>query len=308
MTDWDMYVEYFPDGRISFPKFPQGSGRQSAWTTTLEYVRASRGQFTYEDHGTPWSTIARNLDVTVGRPTSEYRGQAHFSNGTVTMQNYVPMRADMSTNFRIVDGQIILDRINLVTDGAKTQLTGVVDARHWPEQTYQIKSKIDFPTEKASGSPDRFTVMGAGDFTGTFHLFKEQLADGRTRTGRELKGTFVSALAGVNAYRFRNLRGSVLWVPEKMEVTDATAAVYGGDARFSYKMAPLGRAGMPATATFDAQYANVDLTEYTNFLELRGIRRAGRATGGISSSGRSASMRSTADKASCGLTRPPAWI
>ena len=280
MTDWDMYVEYFPDGRISFPKFPQGSARQSAWTTTLEYVRASRGQFTYEDHGTPWSTIARNLDVTVGRPTSEYRGQAHFSNGTVTMQNYVPMRADMSTNFRIVNGQIILDRINLETDGAKTQLTGIVDAAHWPEQTYTIKSKIDFPTEKGIWfAHDAFTVMGTGDFTGTFHLFKEQLANGKTRTGRELKGTFVSALAGVNAYRFGNLRGSVLWVPEKMEVTDATAAVYGGDARFSYKMAPLGRAGMPATATFDAQYANVDLTEYTNFLELRGIRLAGRATG-----------------------------
>ncbi len=280
MTDWDMYVEYFPDGRISFPKFPQGSGRQSAWTTTLEYVRASRGQFTYEDHGTPWSTIARNLDVTVGRPTSEYRGQAQFSNGTVTMQNYVPMRADMSTNFRIVNGYIILDRIDLVTDGAKTELTGIVDAGHWPEQTYKIKSKIDFPTEKGIWfAHDTFTVMGTGDFTGTFHLFKEQLADGRTRTGRELKGTFVSALAGVNAYRFSNLRGSVLWVPEKMEVTDATAAVYGGDARFSYKMAPLGRAGMPATATFDAQYANVDLTEYTNFLELRGIRLAGRATG-----------------------------
>ena len=139
MTDWDMYVEYFPDGRISFPKFTSDNPRgPSAWTTTLEYVRASRGQFTYEDHGTPWSTVARNLDVSVTRPTSEYRGQAQFSNGTVTIQNYVPMRADMSTSFRIVNGQILLDRIDLTTDGAKSQLTGVVDTPHWPEQTYQI--------------------------------------------------------------------------------------------------------------------------------------------------------------------------
>ena len=122
-------------------------------------------------------------------------------------------------------------------------------------------------------------MSGAGDFTGTFHLFKEQLPDGRTRTGRELKGDFTSPMAGVNQYRFANLRGSVLWVPERMEVTNATAMLYGGDAKFSYKMAPLGVAGMPAVATFDAQYSNVDLTAFTDFLEIKGIRVAGRATG-----------------------------
>jgi len=54
MTDWDMYVELFPDGSHNFPKFTtNNNGPRSAWTTTLEYVRASRGQFTYEDHGTP---------------------------------------------------------------------------------------------------------------------------------------------------------------------------------------------------------------------------------------------------------------
>ena len=204
MTDWDMYVELFPDGSHNFPKFTTNGNRPtSAWTTTLEYVRASRGQFTYEDHGTPWSTIARNLDVTVSRPASDYRGQAHFSNGTVAIQSYVPMRADMATSFHIVDGKIVLDSINLRTDGAQTQLTGIVDATRWPEQIYRIKSKIDFPTEKGIWfAHDKFTVAGTGDFTGTFHLFKEQLPDGKTRTGRELKGDFVSAMAGVNAYRF----------------------------------------------------------------------------------------------------------
>jgi hypothetical protein len=281
MTDWDMYVELFPDGSHNFPKFTTNSNRpKSSWTTTLEYVRASRGQFTYEDHGTPWSTIARNLDVTVSRPASDYRGQAHFSNGTVVIQSYVPMRADMATSFHIVDGKIVLDSINLRTDGAQTQLTGIVDATRWPEQIYRIKSKIDFPTEKGIWfAHDKFTVAGTGDFTGTFHLFKEQLPDGKTRTGRELKGDFVSAMAGVNAYRFANLRGSVLWVPDRMEVTNATATLYGGSAKFSYKMAPFGVPGMPAQATFDASYANVDLTTFTNVFELKGIRLAGRATG-----------------------------
>ena len=281
MTDWDMYFELNADGTHNFPKFNTDNNRpKSAWTTTLQYVRASRGQFTYDDHGTPWSTVARNLDVTVARPADEYRGQARFSNGTVKIQSYEPMRADMATSFRIVDGKIMLDRIDLTTDGAQSQLTGVVDMRQWPEQIYRIKSKIDFPTEKGIWfAHDKFTVVGTGDFTGTFHLFKENLSGGRTRTGRELKGDFFAPMTGVNAYRFDNLRGSVLWVPEKMEVTNATATLYGGDAAFSYKMAPLGVSGMPAKATFDAQWTNVDLTEFTNFLELRGIRLAGRTSG-----------------------------
>ena len=127
MTDWRMFVETFPDGRHNFPRFTRERRAASSWTTTLQYVRASRGEFTYADHGTPWSVVSRNLDVIVARPTSEYRGQARFTNGTVSIQNYVPMRADMSTTFRIVDGKVVLDRIDLTTDGSKSQLTGEVD-------------------------------------------------------------------------------------------------------------------------------------------------------------------------------------
>ena len=45
-------------------------------------------------------------------------------------------------------------------------------------------------------------------------------------------------------------------------------------------MAPFGQRGVPAVlASFDASYEGVDLTEFTNVLELDGIRLAGRATG-----------------------------
>ncbi|NKB15794.1 MAG: hypothetical protein HC774_00940 [Sphingomonadales bacterium] len=54
-------------------------------------------------------------------------------------------------------------------------------------------------------------MSGVGDFTGTFYLFKG---------GRELKGSFVSPLAGVNDWRFPNLRGSVLWLPDRLEITN----------------------------------------------------------------------------------------
>ncbi len=98
MTDWQMYVEYVPDGRHNFPRFTRPDPRgQSAWTTTLA-VRAARTAASSPTRTTArrGATVARNLDVTVARPASEYRGQASFSDGTVKIQNYVPMRADMT--------------------------------------------------------------------------------------------------------------------------------------------------------------------------------------------------------------------
>jgi hypothetical protein len=279
MTDWRMYVETFPDGRHNFPRFTREPREPGAWTTTLQWVRASRGEFTFVDHGMPWSVVTRNLDVEVARPASEYRGQARFWNGTVAIQKYVPMRADMSTSFRIEGGRVVLERIDLVTDGAASALTGEVDFTRWPNQIYNVRSRVDFPRmREIFFADDNFTVAGQGEFTGTFRLFREAIGD-RTRTGRELKGTFTSPALAVNAYPFSNLRGSLLWVPERFEVTDASADLYGGTARFTYAMAPLGQRGIPTVARFDAAYDGLDLTEFTDFLELDGIRLAGRASG-----------------------------
>src|SRR5688572_15840256 len=88
MTDWNMVVETFPNGRNNFPRImperrtPRGPSR---FTTTVKAVYAGQGQFTYEDHVTPWSTVARKLDVTLYRADlfNDYRGRATFSDGTV---------------------------------------------------------------------------------------------------------------------------------------------------------------------------------------------------------------------------------
>jgi hypothetical protein len=162
----------------------------------------------------------------------------------------------------------------------ETELTGAVDIAHWPEQTYQLTSRLDFATQKRIWfNKEKFAVSGVGDFTGTFHMFKELMPDGRSRTGRELKGSFVSQVAGVNEWRFPDLRGSVLWIPEKLEVSNASASVYGGRANFDYRMEPLNQKGVRATATFDAAYRDVDLNSLTDFLELRGMRLAGHLSG-----------------------------
>jgi hypothetical protein len=71
----------------------------------------------------------------------------------------------------------------------------------------------------------------------------------------------------------------VLWVPDRLEITNTTADLYGGTTRFDYRMAPFGKPGVPARATWDVDYRGVDLSRLTDFLEVKGLRLAGSATG-----------------------------
>jgi hypothetical protein len=274
MTDWDMLVETFPNNRNNFPRFRRTRQNRgpSRFTTTLRALSASRGQFTYDDHGTPWTTVARNLHVSLYRSfaTNDYRGRASFSNGTIKIQSYEPFRADMQSRFRLDGSKVRFDRIDLTTDGAQSVVDGVVDLGRWPEQTYNVQSRIDFATQKdIFFHRDRFELSGHGDFRGTFRMFSG---------GRELKGTFASAVAGVNEWRFPNLQGAVLWLRDRLEVTNARSDLYGGTAQFDYRMAPFGK-GVPTLATWDVKYQNVDLARLTDFLETEGLRLSGRASG-----------------------------
>ncbi len=274
LTDWDMVVESWPGGRHSFPKVTPKNARKgpSRFTTTLKLVSATNGQFTYDDHATPWSTVARNLTMQLYRSeaTKNYRGSVKITNGTVKIQSYESFRMDMDGEFSLDGGKVHFDRMDMLSDGARTAAIGDVDLGRWPEQTYQLRSRIDFPRQKdIFFHGQKFDASGVGDFTGTFHLFKG---------GRELKGTFVSPLAGVNAWRFPNLRGSVLWLPDRLEITNATSELYGGSARFDYRMAPFGQP-TPARATWEVEYKDVDLVKLTDFLETQGLRLSGRASG-----------------------------
>jgi hypothetical protein len=136
---------------------------------------------------------------------------------------------------------------------------------------YQVNSRVQFPRmREIFFSGDNFSLYGDGDFTGTFHLFKG---------GRELKGNFFSRLAGINDYRFGNLEGSLEWVPDRFEVTRASAEFQSGRTHFRHLMAPLGDPNQKARATFTVDYENIDVSALSNFYNLQGIRLAGRATG-----------------------------
>jgi translocation-and-assembly-module (TAM) inner membrane subunit TamB-like protein len=280
MTDWDMLVEQFP-GKHNFPRVmgpPRTAPKKPSrfpLTTTTRLVTARNGRFVYDDHTTPWKVVCPNLDVSVFKGFDTYRGTAQFRDGTVKILSYDEFRADMQTRFRIENGKVQLEAINLQSLGASTAVTGYVDLRNWPEMLYNVKSRIDFPTQKAIYFKDmNFTVAGRGDFLGTFRFFKTP-----SGTGRELKGTFTSPEAGVNAWRFPDVKGSLLWNNAAFRVTDVTTALYGGRAKFDYTMEPLGRPGHPAQVSWNTTYTDVDLTPLTDFLALQGIRLAGRASG-----------------------------
>ena len=274
MTDWRMVVESFPDGRQTFPRLggPPRKPRQGPGlvVTTLQYVHAHRGELVVNDYGSDWFMVAPNVDVTVSK-AGQYRGQLKFNDGTIRIQKYVPFSADLDSSFKLDSGKLVFDRIDLITDGAVSNMSGVIDMAKWPEQIYQVKSHMQFPRmRELFFANEKFSLFGEGDFTGTFHMFQG---------GREVKGDFKSALAGVNDYRFPNLAGSVVWVRDRMEVTHATADFSGGKTAFHFKMAPLGKPGVPARADFEADYTSVNLTALTDFFQMRGLRLEGRASG-----------------------------
>jgi len=269
MTDWQMLVEKWGD-RHNFPRFgrddkPKGPRRV---TVTLRSMRASRGQFAYEDHEMPWSIVCPNLAVDIGN-LPKYHGTATFSGGTVVIQQFLPMWVNMKARFDIDGPLIALDQIDLETDGAMTRGTGEVDTAHWPEQLYRVQSRVDFPRMRALFFKDqRWNVMGNGDFTGTFHLSKG---------GPDLQGNFTSDLAGVNDYRFPYLYGSLRWTRSAFDLWDAGSQFHGGDALFSYSYKPLGAKVRP-THRFETTLTDVDLAQFTDFEELAGLRFAGAAS------------------------------
>ena len=282
MTDWEMVVESFPEGRHSFPDLDGNGGdadgepaateegdRANRFVTTLSYVRAHRGTFTYNDFGSDWSAVARNLDVRVAK-VLDYRGSATFSDGTVQIGSFQPMTAAMQADFKVEGGKVVFDRLALQTDGADSQLTGAVDLENWPEQTYAVRSDADFPVLRdIFFADDPFTVGGAGVFEGNYHLYEG---------GYDLRGGFQSELMTLNDHPFPELSGSLHWRRDGFDVFDGASAFHDGLLEFDYALTS---ADLPDgnTARFDATYRDVDLASLTDELALAGVRLDGRATG-----------------------------
>jgi hypothetical protein len=284
MTDWDMTIETFPGGRHTFPRVkgpppdPNKPKGPRAFKTTLRRVLASDGSVTYIDHGTPWTLVAPNMRVMMYKRDSrdDYGGTVAFNEGRIKIQTYEEFAARMQSRFSLKGTDLHFDHIDLVTDGARSTLEGDIQLNNWPEQIYRIKSQIDIATQKRIFfNKERFTATGPATFEGTFHYPKG--------APRELKGSWQAPVAnvtiGANTWRFPHLRGDVLWLPDRLEVTNARSGLYGGSARFDYRLLSLDLKSGPKRAIWDVDYQQVDLAQLTDLLELEGIRLSGRATG-----------------------------
>ena len=275
MTDWQMVLEQWAGGKHSFPKFNMGGGNgPRRFVTTMQYVRTRNGTVTFDDHGSRWGAVARNLDITVTK-FAGYRGEANFHGGTVRIQDYVPMSMSMKSAFSVEGGMVHFERMTLLTDGAESDISGDADIKNWPEMTYKVKSTVDFKRmRELFFANDSYTLSGEGRFNGVFHLFKG---------GRALTGDFQSDLAGLQIggrnYEFPNLKGKLGWFPNRFVVTDTTTGFYGGEASLNYSILASATPGQPSNARFDAEWRDVDVAAYSDFLVLPGVRLAGRWSG-----------------------------
>ena len=271
IADWHMTVETYKDGRHNFPKFtrdgPKGPKR---FVTTVRSVRATRGTFELQDHGAPWSIVAPNLEVVI-RKAETYRGTADFDKATIRIARFEPMWARATSRFKIDGAKIVIEGIDLVTDGAVSHAVGEVDTARWPEQTYAVRSRIDFPRMKELfWARDKFTLTGTGEFAGTYHLFKG---------GRELSGRFASLETRLNDWRFAGMEGSLVWTRDRFEVTKMRSGFYGGKLAIDYSMKPLGDPVRPGIARLETAYEDVDVAGLMEARAFAGLRLDGRATG-----------------------------
>ncbi len=264
----------FPDDVNNLPKPRKGSDRPRSFTVTARQVITDDSELSYFDNDTNWHAICRNLSVVVVHALGTYYGRAHFSNGTIAVQTYLPMTAEFDAGFKMDGGLLRLNRATIKTDGAVSELAGTVDLDHWPEQQYTLGAALDWPeVRRVFFDGSRWELAGRGRFDGTFHKYKG---------GYEVNGRVSSPLFTVQTsfgdYRFPAIAGTVKWAPKRLDVTRLESAFNGGRATQDYTLAPLGDKA-PPIATWNVKYQDVDLTQFGDELKWPVLRLAGRATG-----------------------------
>src|SRR5262249_15774161 len=143
---------------------------ESRVKAALQYLHASRGHFTYEDHEAPWSIDAPNIDLVI-RKRALHEGEVTTTGGIVQIHDSLPIWTNMKAQFVIDDGKIQLQHIDLESDGAHTIATGVVDPGNWPEMIYTVKSRLQFERmRQIFFANESWRLSGDADFDGSFHL------------------------------------------------------------------------------------------------------------------------------------------
>ena len=170
LTDWEMLVEKWETGH----NIPQVHAGQPA----------AAGPEALHDHGQVRARLARPVYLRRSPVAVEHRlpqsglharatsrtttAPAVFNGGTVQIQNYKPMWANMRARFMLDGPHVDVDRIEIDTDGAKTVARGSVElGKRWPEQTFDFQSRVEFPRMgDIFFSDQNWDLTGEGDFDG----------------------------------------------------------------------------------------------------------------------------------------------
>ena len=279
LTDWKMVIETWPDESSSFRSSCRSdpSTGPKRFTTTVRYVYAMRGDLVYEDHGVPWKVHAPNLNFALVRAENlqSYVGTTTFSDGVVQIQNFLPMRTDFTTRFTLDAPMLRLHHIDLLTDGARSNVHGVVDLAHFPEA--DLRDRIRSSTSRACASSTSRPRTG-GSTAGRDQRLVPHVPEWVPAAGATSTAPSPRCARPAGHSCFRACRGGLLWQPREFTVADAGSDFYGGRSRFSYQLAPL---GTPAgsTATFGFGYDNVDLQAFSRGIDWRSMDLRGRASG-----------------------------
>ncbi len=274
LTGWEMVVETSAAGH-NMPKLapkPRERTGPRSFRTTVPFIHALGGRFTYYDHGTPWNVVAPNLNFSLVRAANlnAYVGTAEFDGGMVNIQNFLPMRTSMKTRFHL-DGRLVrLQHIDLITDGAESHINGVVDFGNWPNSQYNVDSVVNFQRmRELFFAKEKWALEGEGRFKGVFQLAKGSYYN--------LSGSFASDELGFNQWRFPDLHGALEWKPGVFAVTHADARFGGGNMRLFYGLDRRNPSGTIATLTAD--YDNVDLQTLTQGFDWRALQPDGSIRG-----------------------------
>ena len=268
-----MLVEKW-DNRTNFPKFtrddnePRGPKR---FTTTLKIPAGVARPVHYEDHEAPWSVVARNIDLNIGN-LPQYHGTATFSGGTVAIQDNVPFWANMKATLHASTARSSTSITSSSTPTArKTVATGDVDLGHWPEQTYEFKSRVQFARMRQLFFKDEKWEL-SGD--GRFHRHIPSVQGWpRSRPARLRASCWASTSTGSRRSTGR-CTGRRRCSTSATPVRRFSAATRDSRIRFSRSAPPSGRPHGSKRAS-----TGVDLAAFTEFQKLTGLRFAGRAAG-----------------------------
>ena len=188
MHDWDMLVEKWSERPPQLPEV-HARHRQAERPEAFRHDGVVRAGGPRPVH----LRRSRNAAAASSRATSRsslrrpggYGGTARFSTARSRFSKYLPMRADMQGWFTIDGGTGEVQRLDLVSDGAKTE--GHRGRRTWttsPSRRGTCVSRVNFPRMKRDVLREgTVAVTGDGDFVGVFHLFKG---------GRDLHGDFTA--------------------------------------------------------------------------------------------------------------------